>query len=87
MFQQKGKTGVNHFGCEIKKSIDTGDIGLYWWQEEKGRDIWVAQAFFGCSKKHVVSKEEEDEWDKMKVRTFTWLLKDVIKGEGTVSYA
>jgi len=35
----------------------------------------------------VGNDKEEDELDKWKVHAFTWLIEDVIKGEGTIPYA
>jgi len=50
--------------------------------------VQAVQAFCGCTKANNVGSEgEEGECDKTKVRTFTWLVKDVIKREGTISYA
>lgn len=48
----------------------------------------VGQVFCGCTKANNVGSEgEEDGRDKMRELTFTWLTKDVIKGEGTIPYA
>lgn len=59
--------------------------------KRKVRAMQVVHPFCGCAmvynENNVGSEGEEDEWDKMKMHTFTWLVKDVIKRERAISYA